>query len=410
MELLYPRCAGLDVHKNTVVACVRIQLRRGDPVTETRTFETHTAALLKLLSWLEEHECTHVVMEATGVYWKPVWHILEGAFELVLANAQHVRNVPGRKSDVNDALWLANLLAHGLISPSFVPERPIQELRDLTRTRKQFVRQRAQHVNRIQKVLEDANIKLGSFISDITGVSGRTILEALITGETDPDKLAELGHPRLKTPRAKLALALQGKLTPHHQFLLQTHLQQVDATDRSIEQLDAHIEETARPFAELVGRLKEMPGMSETAAHIVLAEIGHDMSRFPTSGHLVSFAGLCPRLDESAGKRKSTRLRKGSNWLKAALVSCAWAAARAKNAYARAQFHRIKTRRGAKKAVVAVAASMLTAIYHLLRDRVPYRDLTPGHFDRRDRVRIANRLRRRLEALGYNVQIAPTAA
>jgi transposase len=409
METLYPRCAGLDVHKDTVVACVRVQGAHGRAMTEVRSFKTHTAALLELLNWLEENECTHVVMEATGVYWKPVWHILAGAFELILANAKHVRNVPGRKSDVKDAEWLANLLAHGLISASFVPEPPVQELRDLTRTRKQFVRQRAQHVNRLQKVLEDANIKLGSFISDITGVSGRAILQALIAGETDAEKLAELAHSRLKAPRATLVLALEGKLTEHHRFLLRTHLDQIEVTDRSIGQLDARIEEAARPFAEMVDRLTEMPGMSTTAAHVVLAEIGHDMSRFPTAGHLVSFAGLCPRLDESAGKRRTTRVRKGSNWLKGALVSCAWAAARSKNTYARAQYHRIKTRRGAKKAVVAVAASMLTAIYHLLRHGVPYRDLGAKHFDLRDRNRIATRLRRRLEELGFAVQIAPAA-
>ena len=410
MEVLYSRCAGLDVHKDTVVACVRIQgTGNRASTTETRSFKTHTAALLELLSWLEQNECTHVVMEATGVYWKPVWHILAGPFELVLANAKHVRNVPGRKTDVKDAEWLANLLAHGLINASFVPPAPIQELRDLTRTRKQLVRQRAQHVNRIHKVLEDANIKLGSFISDITGVSGRAILEALIAGQTDPDKLAELGNSRLKASPQTLALALQGKLTSHHRFLLQTHLDQVDVTDLSIRRLDAHIEEAARPFDEMVDRLTEMPGMSKTAAQIVLAEIGHDMSRFPTAAHLVSFAGLCPRLDESAGKRRSTRLRKGSNWLKSVLVSCAWAAARAKNTYARAQYHRIKARRGAKKAVVAVAASMLTAIYHVLRTHEPYSDLGPQHFDRRDRDRIVSRLRRRLQDLGYDVQLAPAA-
>jgi transposase len=410
METLYPRCAGLDVHKDTVVACVRIQgAGSRATTTETRSFKTHTAALLELLSWLEQNECTHVVMEATGVYWKPVWHILAGPFELILANAQHVRNVPGRKTDVKDAEWLANLLAHGLIQASFVPPAPIQELRDLTRTRKQFVRQRVQHVNRIQKALEDANIKLSSFISDITGVSGRAMLEAMIAGQTEPSKLADLGNSRLKAPRETLELALQGKLTPHHRFLLQTHLDQVDVTDQSISRIDTRIEEATRPFAEMVDRLTDMPGMSTNGAHIVLAEIGHDMSRFPTAAHLVSFAGLCPRLDESAGKRRSTRIRKGSNWLKAALVSCAWAAARAENTYARAQYHRIKTRRGSKKAIVAVAASMLTAIYHLLNRQQTYHDLGPQHFDKRERQRTANRLKRRLEDLGYDVQIAPAA-
>ena len=409
MEVLYPSCAGLDVHKNSVVACVRIHGANGRASRETRTFATHTAALLELDAWLSEHQCTHVVMEATGVYWKPVWHILEANFELILANAQHVKNVPGRKSDVNDAQWLADLLAHGLVRSSHVPERPIQELRDLTRTRKQLVRQRAQHVNRIQKVLEDANLKIGSFITDITGVSGRAILNAIVDGETSAEKLVALAQGRLKAPRETLLLAARGHITKHHRFLLRTHLEQIDATDRSVKQLDAEIEELTVPFAELVERLEAMPGVSTLAARVILAEIGPDMSRFPTAGHLVSFAGLCPRLDESAGKSRSTKLRKGSPWLKATLVSCAWAAARAKNTYARGQFNRIKTRRGPKRAVVAVAASMLCAIYHMLKNQTRYRDLSADYFDRRDKVRVANRLRKRLEALGYAVQMAPAA-
>jgi transposase len=409
MEVLYGSCAGLDVHKNTVVACVRIHSPNGRAKRETRTFATHTAALVELADWLEGHQCTHVVLEATGVFWKPVWHILEGSFELILANAQHVKNVPGRKSDVNDAQWLADLLAHGLVRGSNVPERPIQELRDLTRTRKQLVRQRAQHVNRIQKVLEDANLKVGSFITDMTGVSGRAILEAIINGETSPEKLVALVDARLKAPRETLLLALHGTTTKHHRFLLRTHLEQIDAADRSVAQLDAQIEELARPFFDAADRLERMPGMSTLSARVVLAEIGPDMSRFPTASHLVSFAGLCPRLDESAGKARSSRLRKGSPWLKATLVSCAWAAARSKNTYARAQFHRIKTRRGPKKAVVAVAASMLVAIYHMLKHGAEYRDLTSEYFDRRDKTRIANRLKKRLEVLGYAVQMAPAA-
>jgi transposase len=409
MEVLHPACAGLDVHKDTVVACVRIHGPNGRASRETRTFATHTAALMELEAWLLEHQCTHVVMEATGVFWKPVWHILEEGFELVLANAQHVKNVPGRKSDVNDAQWLADLLAHGLVRSSYVPERPIQELRDLTRTRKQLVRQRAQHVNRIHKVLEDANLKIGSFITDITGVSGRAILEALIAGETSPEKLVELAKKRLKAPRDKLLLAAQGHTTKHHRFLLRTHLDQIDATDRSVGQLDVEIGELTRPFADAVDRLERMPGVSALAARVVIAEIGPDMSRFPTAAHLVSFAGLCPRLDQSAGKSRSTKLRKGSPWLKATLVSCAWAAARSKDTYARAQFHRIKTRRGPKRAVVAVAASMLVAIYHLLKNGTEYNDLTAAHFDRRDKTRVAGRLKKRLEALGYAVQMAPAA-
>jgi transposase len=410
MDVLYPRCAGLDVHQKTVVACIRIHGSGGRAQTEIRTFATHTAALVELSQWLTEHECTHVAMEATGVYWKPVWHILEGNFELVLANAKHVRNVPGRKSDVSDAAWLADLLAHGLIRSSFVPPQPIQELRDLTRTRKQLVRQRAQHVNRIHKVLEDANVKVGSLITDITGKSGRAVLNALIAGEHNPATLVELTSTRLKTPRPELVRALQGKVTSHHRFLLRMHLEQIDGVDRSLTQLDAQIEEQTRPFAEVVDRLQRIPGMSQIAARVVLAEIGPDMSHFPTASRLVSFAGLCPRMDESAGKKHSTRLRKGSNWLKGTLVSCAWAAARSKNTYARAQFHRIKTRRGSKRAAVAVAASMLTTIYYLLKRGTDYLDPGPAHFDQRDRQRIAKRLQKRLEDLGYSVQLATAAA
>lgn len=409
MEVLYARCAGLDVHQQTVVACVRIHGPDGRAQQETRTFGTDTAALLELSAWLEQSGCTHAVMEATGVYWKPVWHILEESVALVLANAHYVRNVPGRKTDVSDAAWLADLLAHGLVRSSFVPERPTQELRDLTRTRKQLVRQRAQHVNRLHKVLEDANLKIGSYVTDITGVTGRAILTAIIAGETDAAKLASLRNPRLKTPPDELAKALRGKITQHHRFLLQMHLDQIDAADRSVALLDSQIEEQTRPLAEEVRLLEDMPGMSRTSACVVLAEIGADMSRFPSQRHLVSFAGLCPGLNQSAGKSRSSKLKKGSNWLKTVMVNCAWAAARSKNTYARAQFHRLKARRGSKKAVVAVAASMLTAIYFVLRDRTPYRDLGVSYFDRRDQTKIANRLRRRLESLGFSVQMQPAA-
>lgn len=409
MEVLYARCAGLDVHQKTVVACVRIHGPDGRARTETRTFATDTASLIELSVWLEENGCSHAVMEATGVYWKPVWHILEESCALVLANAHYVRNVPGRKTDVSDAAWLADLLAHGLVRSSFVPERATQELRDLTRTRKQLMGQRVQHINRLHKVLEDANLKIGSYITDITGVTGRAILSALIAGETDPVKLAQLRNPRIKTPPEDLEKALRGKVTPHHRFLLQMHLDQIAATDLSVERIDAQIKEQTRPLAKQVELLEAMPGMSRTSASVVLAEIGSDMSRFPSHRHLVSFAGLCPGNNVSAGKSRSRKLKKGSNWLKTVMVNCAWAASRSKNTYARAQFHRLKGRRGSKKAVIAVAASMLTAVYFVLRDQAPYRDLGSGHFDRRDQAKIANRLRRRLESLGFSVQMQPAA-
>lgn len=408
MEVLYARCAGLDVHKDQVTACRRIATD-GKALQEVRSFSTTTSGLLALAEWLTEVECTHVAMEATGVYWKPVWHVLEGIFELVLANAQHVRNVPGRKSDVNDSMWLADLLAHGLIRGSFVPPTPVQEMRDLTRTRKQIVREVAQHTQRIQKTLEDANIKLGSVISDILGTSGRAFLAALIGGETDPEKLAELAHPRLQAGRSKLVEALRGRVTQHHRFLLKLHLEQIDSLDKAVRELEARMGDALAPFREQVEHLKTIPGVSDTVAQVIASEVGLDMSRFPTAGHLISWAGLCPKMDESAGKRRSTRVRKGAPWLKTTLVTAAWSAARKKTGYLRTQFLRIKSRRGAKKAIMAVAASMLTAVYHMLRDNIPYRDLGADHFDQRDKRQVAKRLVKRLGDLGYSVELKAAA-
>lgn len=410
MDVLHRQCAGLDVHKDTVVACVRKVDERGRVQREVRTFGTTTTSLGELSEWLEAEGCTHAAMEATGVYWKPVWHLLEGTCELVLANAQHVRNVPGRKSDVNDATWLADLLAHGLIRGSFVPDRPIQELRDLTRTRKQLMRERAQHLNRLQKVLEDANVKLGSVIADVVGVSGRAILNALVDGETDPEQLAAKANRRLKASHTELVEALRGKVTAHHRFLLRLHLEQVDALDRTVKSLDERIEEVGRPFSEPVKRLVTLPGVSRTAAWVLVAELGVDMTRFETPQRLVSFATLCPRLDESAGKARSTRLRRGSTWLKTTIVSCGWAAARSKDTYYRAQFQRLKARRGPQKAVIAVAASLLTAAFFILRDGTTFRDLGANYFDRLNKDLVAKRLRQRLENLGYTVQLTRAAA
>ena len=410
MEVLYPRCAGLDVHKDVVVACVRIAQPSGKAMQEVRSFATTTSGLYDLADWLNEHTCTHVVMEATGVYWKPVWHVLEESLELVLANAQHVKNVPGRKSDVNDATWLADLLAHGLIRGSFVPPAHIQEVRDLSRTRKQLTREIIQHTNRIQKVLEDANIKLASAISDVLGKSGRTILEAIIAGESDPEKLVDLCSGRLKATRKDLVEALRGRITKHHRFLLKLHLAQVDQLTSGMRELEARMGEVLAPFQEHVSNLMSIPGVSDTTARVLAGEIGLDMSRFPTSGHLISWAGLCPKLDESAGKHRSRRIRKGAPWLKTALVSSAWAAIRTKNSYLRAQFARLKSRRGAKKAIIAVAASMLTAAFYIIRDRVLYHDLGADHFTRRNPEHAAKRLIKRLEHLGFAVEARPKAA
>ena len=404
MEVLYPRCAGLDVHKDSVVACTRIQ--EGSRARHSvETFGTTTTALLALSDWLGEQGVTHVAMEATGVYWKPVWHVLEESFDLVLANAMHIKNVPGRKTDVNDATWIADLLAHGLIRASFVPPTPIQDLRTLMRTRKQLVRERAQHVQRIQKTLEDANIKFASVISDVTGTSGRAILRALIDGETDPEALLALTTGRLRTSRHKLIESLRGHVRSHHRFLLKLHLDQIEAIEQAMEAVDAEVRSHLEPFRATTTRLMTMPGISDVTAQVIVSEVGTDMSRFPTAGHLVSWAGLCPRNDESAGKRRSTRVRQGAPWLKTTLVQAPWAAARTKDSYLHAQFLRLKGRRGPKKAILAVAASMLTSAYHMLRDAVDYRDLGPNHFDAVDRERSAARLVRRLRSLGYEVDL-----
>jgi len=410
MEVLYPRCCGLDVHKETVVACLRLVVD-GKVVKEVRTFSTTTASLMSLSEWLTETKCTHIAMEATGVYWKPVWHILaDGEFELVLANAAHVKNVPGRKTDVKDAEWVSDLLAHGLIRASFVPDSPTQEMRTLLRTRKQLSREKASHILRIQKTLEDANIKLDSVITDVMGLSGRKMIEALIAGQSDPAKLARLADHRVKASQETLRQALRGRVTRHHRFLLRLHLQQIDALDAAIAKTDREVEAGIQPFRSAVEQVVSIPGVKDLSARQILSEIGIDMSRFPSDGHLISWACICPRNDESAGKRRSTRIRKGSPWLKTTLVQCAWAASRKKDSYLQAQFHRIRSRRGVKKAIVAVAASILTAIYHMLKDGTMYHDLGPNHFDSRAKERQKKRLVKRLADLGYAVALAPLTA
>ena len=408
MKTLYGRCAGLDVHKVEIVACLRLA-KKAKVVREVRRVPATTRGLFELVEWLESAGCTHVAMEATGVYWKPVWHILEGHFALILANAAHVKAVPGRKSDVNDATWLADLLAHGLIRASFVPPKPIQELRDLTRTRKQLTREIVQHVQRIQAVLEEANVKLSSVITDILGPSGRCILKALIAGETDAQKLAALGSERLRCGRAALCEALTGRVREHHRFLLAQHLKTIEQLEESVVAFDIRIEDAVAPFRDIVNRLNEVPGLGRIAIETIIAEIGTDKTPFPTAGHLVSWAGLVPRLDESAGKRRSTRIKNGAPWLKPALVQAGWAAARSKNTYLQAQFLRLKARRGPKKAVIAVAASILIIVFHMLRDGTCYQDLGPEYFARRNPAKLAARLANRIRNLGYHVEISAAA-
>jgi transposase len=406
MNVVHAKCAGLDVHKESVVACVRLQ--DGSKVQrDTKSFGATTSQLGALSEWLLASGCTHVAMEATGVYWKPVWHVLEGSFTLILANAGHVKNVPGRKTDVKDAEWIADLLAHGLIKASFVAEKPIQEVRDLTRTRKQLVQEAARHIQRLQKTLEDANVKLSSVVADIMGATGRAVIEAIIAGEHNPRNLLKLKDSRIHASDQQFVEALLGRITPHHQFLLELHLNQIDVIRSSITSIDEQLEKILEPFRERVELLRTIPGIDRVLAAVIVGEVGTDMANFPTSQQLVSWAGLCPKNDESAGKRRSTRLRKGGTWLKPHLIQGAWGAIRKKDSYFRSQYHRIRARRGAKKAIVAVAASMLTAVYYILRDRVPYRDLGPAHFDRLHKARAVNRLVRRLGDLGYNVALEP---
>lgn len=408
MEVIHERCAGIDVHKKEVVVCVRIAAG-GKVHRELRSFPTNTGDLLRLMDWLTEAGVTHVVMESTGSYWKPVWHVLDGAFELMLANALHVKSVPGRKSDTKDAEWLADLLAHGLLRGSFVPPEPVQELRELMRTRKQLVRERNRHTQRIQKVLEHGNIKLANVVSDILGASGRRILVALINGENNPEKLAALGGVRLRASKAELAAALHGYVTEHHRFLLRLHLDQIMAIDTGIDDVERRVERCIEPFREVADLLDTIPGIDQLTAASILGEIGDDMTRFPTAGHLVSWAGLCRKLDETAGKPRSTRLRRGGLWIKTILLQAAWAAVKRKDSYYRAQFMRLSRRRGAKKAIVAVAASMLTTAYYVIQRREPFRDLGPDHFERRDRQATIRAHIRRLEQLGLHVEVTSIA-
>jgi transposase len=378
MDALHACCAGLDVHKRTVVACVR----RVDPVGEVsrtlKTFATMTADLLDLADWLGAQGVEVVAMESTGSYWKPVFNLLESRFEVVLVNAHHIKQVPGRKTDVRDSEWIAQLLQHGLLRPSFIPPRPTRELRDLTRQRTQLVRERTAVVNRIQKVLEDANIKLGSVASNALGVSGRLMIEAIVKGEYDPVKLAELARRRLRKKIPQLRLALQGGVTDHHRFLLRTQMDHLDHLERLIRRHEERIEEALAPFVETLARLATIPGVDLRVAEIVVAEIGLDMDRFPTAGHLSSWAGLASGNHESAGKRRTGRTPPGDVWLKTALVQAAWAAFRAKGTHLSRKFRRIAGTRGPKRAAVAVAHTILVIIYHLLKEHTTYQEIAGG--------------------------------
>jgi transposase len=374
VEILNRCCAGLDVHKKTVVACVRTVAPDGTVETQTRTFGTMTADLLDLADWLEGRGARQVAMESTGVYWKPVFHLLEGRFEVILVNARHIKNVPGRKTDVKDAEWIAQLLQHGLLRPSFIPPPPIRELRDLTRQRTQLVRDRATVVNRVQKVLEDANIKLASVATDVMGVSGRAMIRELIAGNTAADDLAGLARARLRAKLPELRQALDGRVTDHHRFQLRMLMEQVEHLEAWIAELGARIEQLMRPFSGAAQRLALIPGVGRQAAEVIVAEVGTDMAKFPTAGHLASWAGLCPGNDQSAGKRRSGKTTKGSQWLRTTLVQVAWAASHTKETIFAAAYRRWAKRLGKKKSLVAVAHKILVVVYHLLKDGKGYEE------------------------------------
>jgi transposase len=410
MDTLFPRCAGIDVHKANVVVCVRLADRPGKVFEEVRTFTTMTRDLLALADWLVGHGVTHVAMESTGVYWKPVFNILEGHCQVILVNAEHIKQVPGRKTDVKDCAWIAQLLQHGLLKASFVPPEPIRELRDVTRQRTQLIAEKASAANRIQKVLEDANIKLACVATDVMGVSGRAMLEALIDGVSDPKELADLARMRLRAKIPELQLALQGRVTDHHRFLLRLHLDHVSHLEQLIGRLSARIEELMAPFAEAQARLATIPGISQRVAETVVAEIGPRMEQFPTAAHLASWAGMSPGNDESAGKRRSGHTTYGNRWLRAMLVQAAWAASRTKCTYLSAQYRRLAKRRGKKRALVAVGHTLLVMIYHVLKKGTTYAELGADFLDRQEPERLTRQLVKRLESLGHKVTLEPRPA
>ena len=405
MEVVYPRCCGLDIHKKLVVACVITPGDDSAPRKEVRSFATTTDDLLTLGDWLAERGVTHVAMESTGVYWQPIYNLLEDRFELLLVNAQHIKAVPGRKTDVRDCEWIADLLRHGLLRASFVPNREQRELRDLSRYRTALVQERSAEVNRLQKSLEGANIKLAAVATDSMGKSGREILAELVAGSADAVALAQLAKGRLRETIPQLERALAGRVGPHQRFLVAQHLGHIDYLDEAIARLSAEIAERLRPLEDELARLDEIPGVGRTTAEVILAELGTDMRRFPTERHAASWAAMCPGNHESAGKRRSGKTRKGNRHLRAALTEAAQAAGRTKDTYLGAQYRRLAARRGKKRAALAVGHSILIIAYHLLEEGTSYRDLGGDYFDRRDQRALEHRLVQRLEALGNKVTL-----
>jgi transposase len=409
MEVVYPCCCGLDVHKKSITACVLWAEAKGKSRKEKKRFGTFTHDLLQLADWLAERGVTHLAMESTGVYWKPVWNILAEQFEVLLVNAQHIKAVPGRKTDQKDSEWIADLLQHGLLRGSFVPPQPIRELRDLTRYRVSLVQEINRIANRIQKVLEDANIKLASVATDALGASGRTILQAMLAGEQDAARLAEMSKGLLRNKIPELRLALEGRMTEHHRFLLRQLYDHLDFTESKLREIEQEIDKRMGPFADKVTRLCTIPGVDRVTAWGMLAEMGMNMNQFPSSGHLASWACLCPGNFESAGKRLRGKMRKGNVSLRRCLAQAAWAISMMKNNYLSALYRRIAARRGGKRAVMAVAHALLEIAYHMLKRKEDYRELGADHFDRIDVNRIRRSLVSRLERLGHKVTLEPLA-
>ncbi len=407
MQVLYPRCAGLDVHKATVVACVMITAADGAVVSETKTFGTMTADLLSLGDWLKSQAVTHAAMESTGVYWKPIYNLLEGQFELCVVNAQHMKAVSGRKTDVQDAEWIADLMRHGLLRASFVPAQAQRELRELVRHRTNLVIRRAQAVNELQKCLESTNLKLGNVVSDITGDSATEMLKALLAGQTDPEVLAELARGRLKDKKLRLQAALAGTVREHHRLILSQLLADIGWCEEQIAEVSELIAARLKDQQDLLERLDQIPGVNRRVAEILVAEVGTDVKRFPTAQHLVSWAGLCPGQNESAGKRRSSRIRPGNRSLRGGIISAAHAASHKKDSYLSAQYRRLAGRRGKKRALVAVGRTILQTVYYLIGRRTNYQDLGADYFERRDPEGLARRLALRIEKLGFDVTWQP---
>jgi transposase len=412
MRVVRDICCGMDVHKKSVTVCLLKTGAQGELVKEIRTYPTMTASLRQLRDWLKAEGCQHVAMESTGVYWRPIHNLLEGEItEVLLVNAQHIKNVPGRKTDVKDAEWIADLVRHGLVRGSFIPTKDIRELRALTRYRTTVVRELANECNRIQKLLETCNIKLASVATDVLGVSGKAMLEALCAGATDPEQLADMAKGKLRHKIPQLQQALDGMLSETHRWLLHLHLQQVDHFDQVIAELDTKIEALTRPFAELIERLDEIPGVNRRIAEIIIAEMGPEMKQFPSAAHAASWTGLCPGHNESGGKRYSGKTRKGNQWLRTALVEAGWAAGRCKTSYLSAHYHNILRRRGKKRACVAVGHSILVMAYTVVAKDIRYQDLGPDYLDNRSKEAKKHSLVRQLEKLGFTVTLeAVTAA